>query len=119
MTAPKPVRVDDHWGDVGTVETGEAYRMSTSPVAVVQVRARDHAGDPLDFTPAQAREFASAILAAADAIDPDGARPLAVVDSDGDVWRYSPNEGVYEFDGMRYSLDRIREDYGPLTEVSA
>lgn len=119
MTAPELVKVADVWGDEGTVQADASDVVIGAPV--VRVRAFDNAFDPepLDFTPAQAREFAAAIVAAADSLDPEGARPLAVVDSDGDVWHYQADTGVYAFGDLAYVLDRIREDYGPLTEVRA
>lgn len=116
MTTPDRVTVSDYWDDFGTVETGTAKRRDAPRQAVVCVSATGLQGDPLDFTPAQAREFAAAINAAADAIDPDGARPPAVVDNDGDVWHLQA-DGFYHFDGMREDLAAIRDAYGPIQEI--
>jgi hypothetical protein len=117
MSTHEPVKVADFWEDEGVVSIDTSNAVIGVPV--VRVRAFDdsYEPEPLDFTAAQAREFAAAIVAAADAIDPDGARPLAVVDNDGDVWRRD-EDGLYRFDGLCYSLDVIRADYGPVSEVS-
>ncbi|WBQ03803.1 hypothetical protein [Kribbella sp. CA-293567] len=117
MNTFETVRVTDYWNDWGSVGVDKATSGSKPPADVVQVFAIDapYDGGPLDFTPEQARTFAAAIVAAANHIDPEGARPQAVRDADGDVWLRTGTD-EYTFDGLRESLADVRAAYGPIQE---
>lgn len=106
------VTVVDFWGDEGRVKVDTSGLVVGVPV--VQVHACDddmNTPSPLDFTAAQAREFAAAIIAAADHIDPDGAHASVIVDQDGDTWKHIGN-GHYNCDGMYDTRAGIADNYG-------
>lgn len=106
------VTVADFWGDNGTVAVDTSALGTGVPVVLVHACDEDqNMPSALDFTPSQAREFAAAILAAADHIDPDGAHASVIVDQDGDTWKHIGN-GHYNCDGMYDTRAGIADNYG-------
>lgn len=69
-----PITVADAWGDDGTVTVDPGGFGLSHPVVMVHACDEDqNMPSALDFSASQAREFAAAIIAAADHIDPEGA----------------------------------------------